>query len=1207
MRYDPQNIEDKWQKKWLEEKTYEPDFKLAKHPFYNLMMFPYPSAEGLHVGNMYAFAGADIYGRFKRMQGFDVFEPIGLDGFGIHSENYALKIGTHPVEQARISEKRFYRQLATIGNGFAWQERLETYDPEYYKWTQWIFVQMFKRGLAYRKKALVNWCPSCKTVLADEQVIQKSEIPRSPEATWVPAEGLGTNSKSQPPNHKHEIRVGVCERCESAVVKKELEQWFFKITDYAERLLRNLEKIDWSERIKIAQRNWIGKSEGALIDFEIKTNPNFVLLHGFRGSPEGSFFPWLKEELQKRGYKVQAPELPSSKKPNVQEQIEYVLKNVKFGENTVVLGHSLGSVVALKTIEHLPRPVRKLVLVAGFSIPPSKRDEPTSRVYEKTFDWKFDFKKIRQNISGNFIYLRDSGDAIIASKEADVLQAALGGTIVDFKAEEEHVCGKKEPVVLQHTLDTITVFTTRPDTLFGATYMVLGPVHTLIQNSKFKIQNLSEVDEYIKKSKDKTDEERIGEGREKTGVELKGIKTINPANGEEIPVWAADYVLGHVGTGAIMAVPAHAERDFEFAKKFKLPVREVVVPNIIDRKNPPVEGKKTVERRNIHAIVKDPKTGKYLALKWKKFDWVTFPMGGMEEGEDAVSAALREVREETGFVNLKFIRVLDGQVRAEYFASHKDENRIAYTTAVVFELVDHTRVEVDKKEKEVHDVIWLDGSELNYETMTHAEVGFWNAKLNSATPAYVGGGVLVHSGKFSGMDSEKAKWEITKFVGGNRKVQYRLRDWLISRQRYWGPPIPMIYCEKCNWQPVPEKDLPVKLPDVKEFRPTGTDKSPLATVEKFWKVRCPKCKSWARRETDVSDTFLDSAWYYIGYLAKENSKPAPHRAGGSGAGFEILNSKFRPRAKRWLPVDMYIGGAEHAVLHLLYVRFLAMALCDWGMLPAEEPFEKFRAHGLLIKDGAKMSKSRGNVVNPDDYIRAYGADALRMYLMFLGPFEQGGDFRDTGIRGITRFLERAWRFSQVVILSEAKNLDRSFGLSPQDDIKRLLHKTIKKVTEDIENLQYNTAISALMILLNNLEENAEAVSHEDIKVFLKLLAPFAPHISEELYQQFFGNPKSEILNSKQIPNSKSQNLKQFQSIHREPWPKYDPKLIKKETFELIVQINGKVRDRFTVAVTTSQEEARRLTLAREKVKMTLGVNEPKRVIFVPGRLINIVL
>ncbi|MDP3710777.1 MAG: class I tRNA ligase family protein [bacterium] len=785
MRYNPSEIEPKWQKQWLKEKVYEPDLKLAKNPFYNLMMFPYPSGEGLHVGHAYTFSGADLYGRYQRMRGCDVFQPIGYDSFGINSENYALKTGTHPLDLMKKTTDRYEKQLKELGIGYAWDEVLSTHEPDYYKWTQWIFVQMFKNGLAYRKKASVNWCPGCKTVLADEQVV-----------------------------------AGTCERCDSVVIKKELEQWFFKITDYAEKLLKNLDHIDWSERIKIAQKNWIGKSEGASIRF----------------------------------------------------------------------------------------------------------------------------------------------------------------SLIDVPGQED----KKH---------FVEVFTTRPDTIFGTTFVVVSP-----ELAKFwQVSGWQAPDEVRKYIKQKL-EERQNESTEKnkSGI-FSGFSAVNPANKEKIPVWISDYVLAGYGTGAIMAVPAHDERDFEFAKKFKLPVSNA-------------------------------------------------PLVSIDEG--------------------------------------------------------------------------------------------------------------------------------IKKSGGIKKIQFRLRDWLISRQRYWGPPIPMIFCEKCQWQPVPEKDLPVKLPYIKDFKPTGTDKSPLATDEKFYKVRCPKCNEWARRETDVSDTFLDSAWYYLGYLGL--SKP-----------FDEI------RIKKWLPVDMYIGGAEHAVLHLLYVRFLAMAFKDWELVHFEEPFKKFRAHGLLIKDGAKMSKSRGNVVNPDEYIRAYGADALRMYLLFLGPFEQGGDFSDTGIKGITRFLERVWKLTPRVILRVKPEGSHDLpagkaGIlrSAQNDrgeVEQLIHKTIKKVTNDIENLQYNTAISALMILLNKFEE--ETVAKEDWEVFLKLLAPFAPHITEEIWCGVLKNKKS---------------------IHKEKWPEFDPAMLEEDTFELIVQINGKFRGRVSAAKGISEEEAKAKAASLESVKTHL-TGKPKKVIFVPDKLINFVL
>ncbi len=975
-KYDPGSIEKKWQKAWLEEKIYEPDLDAAKKPFFNLMMFPYPSAEGLHVGNMYAFTGSDIYGRLKRMQGYDVFEPIGLDGFGIHSENYALKIGMHPADQAKISEKRFYAQLQSIGNGFAWNERLETYDPEYYRWTQWLFVQMWRNGLAYRKKQAVNWCPSCKTVLADEQV-----------------------------------ENGKCERCGTVVEKRELEQWFLKITEYADRLLKNIEALDWSEKVKIAQKNWIGKSEGAEIEFKISDSE-----------------------------------------------------------------------------------------------------------------------------------------------------------------------------------DRIKVFTTRPDTLFGATYLVLAPEHPLIQNLEYKIQNKKEVEEYIEKAKTKNNEERSAAGREKTGVALRGVKAINPANGEDIPVWVADYVLGSYGTGAIMAVPAHDERDFEFAKKYKLPIREVIIPERIDKRNPPVPGKKIVERRNVHAFVRDPRNGKVLCLRWKKHPWVTFPMGGIEEGEDVITAARREVKEETGYNDIINPRVIGGEVRAQYFAAHKDQNRVSYTTLVVFDLGDDERVPIALEESDEHETYWADSGDITAANMTHAEMDIWLARLaHEENAIYTETGILVNSGKFDGMDSEKAKWEITKFVGGERKTQFRLRDWLISRQRYWGPPIPMIYCAICaaakkgenkdmpGWYAVPESDLPVILPSVRDFRPTGSGQSPLSSVKNFHETKCLACGSAARRETDVSDTFLDSAWYYLRYLSTEN----------------IEEPFDKQRAKKWLPAEMYIGGAEHAVLHLLYVRFVAMALHDGEMFDFEEPFKKFRAHGLVIKDGAKMSKSKGNVINPDAYIKNFGADTLRMYLMFLAPFEQGGDFRDGGILGIDRFLHRVWKLGEACgIRNGAFSMQDTKGGNKEGKGKKgenanlaaLIHKTIKKVTGDIEQLHYNTAVSALMIALRSFEDNAP--SREDFEIFLKLCAPFAPHMTEEIWRAILGNKTS---------------------IHCSAWPSYDESMIKEDTFTLVVQVNGKVKDTLAnVDAAISEAAAKDLSLASGKIISALGGKKPERIVYVAKKIVNIV-
>lgn len=804
-KYIPSEIEPKWQKVWEKERIYQPDLDKAKKPFYNLMMFPYPSAEGLHVGNMYAFTGSDVYGRFKRMQGFDVFEPIGLDGFGIHSENYALKVGHHPKEQAKISQENFYRQLRATGNAFAWENKVETYDPDYYKWTQWIFIQLFKKGLAYRKKASVNFCPSCKTVLADEQVI-----------------------------------AGRCERCGSEVVKKDLEQWFFRITDYAQRLLGNIDKLNWSEKVKIAQKEWIGKKQG--ID-------------------------------------------------------------------------------------------------------------------------------IRYKIEGRL---------------------------------EEIVC-----------------FTTRPDTNFGATFIVLGPEHPLVLKIT-KEENKEKVKKYIEASIKKSEVERNAQGRKKTGV-FTGVYAINNLNGNKLPVWVSDFVLGNVGTGAVVGVPGHDKRDFEFAQAMKLPVIRVVV------------------------------------------------------GKD------------------------------------KDESEI-------------TRIE-QVQEKE---------------------------------------GAMINSEFLNGLDIHKATQKIMDYLvekGWGKKVtSYHLRDWLISRQRYWGPPIPMINCPKCGWQPVPEEDLPVLLPDVEDWKPKGTGESPLATVDSFVNTKCPKCGDAARRETDVSDTFLDSAWYFFRYISIDDKNSA----------FE------KNRVGKWLPVSIYIGGAEHSVLHLLYSRFITMVFKDMGLISFEEPYVKFRAHGLLIKEGAKMSKSRGNVVIPDEYIRKFGADTLRLYLMFLGPFMQGGDFYDTGIEGMYRFVKRIWALATSVSFSE--NASRE-GL-------RFMHKAIKKTTEDIENLRYNTAISSMMEYYNFLVKQ-QTVSKEQIKTLILLLCPFSPHVSEELW-----------------------NLLGFKmSIHKSSWPAFNEEYLVEKNTTIVIQINGKIRDTLTVVLSDINDKQKIEETARDsqKAKKYLSNRQIKKVVYVPGKVINFVL
>ena len=895
-KYDPQAIEKKWQKVWEKEGIYSPDLDKAKRPFYNLMMFPYPSAEGMHVGNMYAFTGADVYGRFKRMQGHDVFEPIGLDGFGIHSENYAIKVGNHPVEQAKISEKNFYRQLKSIGNSFDWTRTVETYKPEYYKWTQWLFIQLLKAGLAYRKKAPVNFCPSCKTVLADEQVLD-----------------------------------GKCERCNSMVEKRDLEQWFFAITKYANRLLANIPKLDWSEKVKIAQRLWIGKSEDTEIIFPIKYS--------------------------------------------------------------------------------------------------------------------------------------------------------------DIK---------------------ITVVTTRADTLFGATFLVLAPEHELVQKLKNKIKNWNEIADYIDKTGKKSEFER-GMQKDKTGVELKGITAINPVNNEELPIYIADYVLITYGTGAIMAVPAHDDRDFAFAKEFNLPIRHVI------------EQPKEIEIIRVHVDDKDLSD---LAQKLRE----------MGEAKEYWTPTLRR-----------------------YDINIKDKE-------IVVDLLRSSRVASDQlKRVEKGDSFALEKGNLDFGTV------------------YSGDGKHINSDFLNELDKETAIEKMTQWLKekefGGKSVHYHLRDWLISRQRYWGPPIPMIYCETCKWQPVPEKDLPVKLPFIEDYKPLGTGKAPLASHPEFYKTTCPNCGGAAKRETDVSDTFLDSSWYFLRYLATDrNDVPFPSEDGR----WKMEDGRFAQRAK-WLSVNMYIGGAEHSVLHLLYSRFITMALKDLGFINFEEPFAKFRAHGLLVKDGAKMSKSKGNVVIPDQYIKKFGADTVRTYLMFMGPFDQGGDFRDTGVEGMSRFLRRVWKLVHDHIPSMENPSGSSFvGLN---EAFVMMNRTVKRVTDDLQELRYNTAIAALMEYYNFLSSQ-KIVLKEELRMLVRLFAPFAPHLTEELWEQLGGN---------------------F-SIHKDAWPQVSQAALKAHDATIAIQINGKTREIINVTAKASKDKNVIEQLAKESAKVSKYLEGKKvyRVVYVEGKIINFV-
>ncbi len=799
--YNPAAIEKKWQKIWADAHAFEAEKSHDKPKFYGLIEFPYPSGAGLHVGHPRSNTALDIICRKRRMEGYNVLYPIGWDAFGLPTENYAIKNHVHPAKVTKENVDHFREQLQKIGFSFDYSREVNTTDPKYYKWTQWIFLRLFERGLAYKAEMPVNWCTSCKCGLANEEVVG-----------------------------------GVCERCGGEVVRKVKSQWMLRITDYAQKLLDGLDEVDFIEKVKVQQRNWIGRSEGAEVDFA----------------------------------------------------------------------------------------------VAGSD------------------------RKIR-------------------------------------------------------------VYTTRPDTLFGATYMVLAPEHPLLDEMKDRIENWDEVLAYRAQAARKSDFERTELQKDKTGVELKGLKAVNPVTGREIPVWASDYVLVTYGTGAIMAVPAHDTRDWEFAKKFGLPIVEVVAG------------------------------------------------GNVQEA--------------------------------------------AYTD--------------------------------------------------------VADGVMVNSGFLDGLRVAQAKQTIIDFLEekgiGTRKVNFKLRDWVFSRQRYWGEPIPLVHCDKCGWAPVPEGELPVLLPEVDNYEPTDSGESPLSVIDSWVNTTCPHCGGPARRETDTMPQWAGSSWYFLRYID-------PHNDDMFAAMDEL---------KYWLPVDWYNGGMEHTTLHLLYSRFWHRFLYDEGYVPTPEPYRKRTSHGMILgANGEKMSKSRGNVINPDDTIAEIGADAFRLYEMFMGAFDQAIPWSTEGARGCRRFLERVWRLQEMLTDGEG----HSKGL------ETLIHQTIKKVSEDYEKMKFNTAIAQMMTLVNEFYA-AGRITRGDLRTLLLLLDPVAPHIAEEMWQQCgLGEP-----------------------IYRQQWPKWDEDKLQEATVEIAVQINGKVRGRVTVPAGMSREQAERELPQLPEVQRLIAGKTVKKIVCVPGRLLNVVV
>ncbi|MFA7252500.1 MAG: leucine--tRNA ligase [Candidatus Paceibacterota bacterium] len=942
--YDHKKIEPKWRKVWEKKGVNKTQNKNNKPKFYILDMFPYPSGQGLHVGHPRGFVATDIYSRYKRMQGFNVLHPMGWDAFGLPAENYAIKMKVNPMVMDKKNVARYKEQIEILGLNYDWDREINTTDPNYYKWTQWAFLQMYKKGLVYESNEPINWCPSCKTGLANEDLD-------------------GTK----------------CERCGTEIEKKPLRQWVIKITNYADRLLNDLNLLkDWPENVKEAQRHWIGRSEGSELWFNVKNSE----------------------------------------------------------------------------------------------------------------------EKIR-------------------------------------------------------------VFTTRPDTLFGVTYLVLSPESNLVQKLKPLIKNWKEVEKYIVDLKNKTEIERTAVDKPKNGIQLLGVEAKHPLTKEILPVWIADYVLANYGTGAVMAVPAHDERDFAFAKKYNLPVKQVIAPFFIKSENDQDQvraDKETVARKTAYALVFNKKTNKFLCLDWGKFGWRSGIIGGLEEGESFRDAAIREVKEETGYVNIKLIKELGGEQHNHFFAAHKDINRYGIGQGFLFELIDEHKEEIKEEETKNHNTVWIDADKMEGWLNLEAFKYMWQV-YKTGQDCFTGQGKIINSGQFDGLDSEEAKKKITESADGQEKVTYKLKDWVFSRQRYWGEPIPLIHCEKCGVVPVPEKELPLKLPKVKFYEPTGTGESPLAKIDKWVNVKCPKCKGKAKRETNTMPQWAGSSWYYLRYIDPKNKK--------------VLVDK--KKEKYWSPIDLYVGGGEHNTRHLIYARFWHKFLYDVGVVNYKEPFIKLRNLGMILgADGRKMSKRWGNVVNPDDVVRDVGADTLRVYESFMGPFDQEIAWSTNNMVGSRRFLEKVWKLQEKIT---EKN---------SSDFETLLHKTIKKVTEDILGFNFNTAISAFMILVNLAEK--EGTSKKNYEAILKLLSPFAPHMTEEIWA----------------------NLGHKKSIHLEKWPTFDPKKIVSDMMTIVVQINGKARANFEMPTGSNQNDVETEALKITDVTKWLTDKQIKKKLFIKGRILAII-
>ena len=1079
-RYNPKDIEQKWQQSWAEDKIYEASDDTSKPKRYILEYFPYPSGAAMHVGHVRNYTIGDVMSRHARMNGYDVLHPMGWDAFGLPAENYAIKTGVSPQEAIAENTGKFKDQLIKMGFSYDWSREFWSSDPDYYRWTQWFFLLLHKRGLAYRQESLQWWCPVDKTVLANEQV-----------------------------------EAGHCWRCGSVVEKKALKQWFFKITDYADRLSKDLDDVDWSESIKSMQRNWIGKSTGAEVEFQVASSSEQLQTEA------------IKDSLKFR------PELA---------------KLVQAGTKTVTIRHepknvALGDYVKLQTRYNADE-------VKTFAVAKITHIETKQ------------LKNIANDHPGHNGYASDEEKLAIERK-----QYGPGITL-----ESEFTIYTFEKV-----WDVITVFTTRPDTLYGATFMVLAPEHPLLE-SIVPAEHLQQVEHYRQKAQNKTDVERQETNREKTGV-FTGAYAINPVSGAKLPIWTADYVLMGYGTGAIMAVPAHDERDNEFAKVFNLPITQVVAERFSHAGNEFQADAPTVPRQVVCAVVKHPTEDKYLIAKPNGSEFWSPVMGGIDEGETAVEAAKRELLEEAGYSDIAEATLCGETIASEFYAQHKQVNRIAYVQTVLIRLASLDATEVSKEEQATQELKWATKAEVD-KLCVGAGAKEIYAFAAGVTRPIVTEGRLINSGEFSGLPTSEARDAITEWLSkqsmGQEKVNYRIRDWLISRQRYWGAPIPMIHCPKDGIVPVPEDQLPVVLPELKNFEPSGDGRSPLANVPEFLNTTCPTCGGPAERETDTMDGFACSSWYFLRFADPHNSaKP-----------FDA------DKVKHWLPVDDYIGGAEHAVMHLLYARMWTKVMQDEGLIDFGEPFKKLRNQGMILApDGQKMSKSKGNTIQPDELIeQGYGADSIRIMELFIGPWNQSANWSVEGMGGSYRFLQRIWTLVDELVEKGGTDTVTDKAVKP---LKRTIHKAIRKVSTDLEAMSFNTAIAAMMECVNELYgmkrelpfQEAQLEWHWALGKLVQLLAPFAPHIAEEMWHEL-GNQGS---------------------VHQSEWPVYDKEYLVEDSITIAVQVNGKLRG--TVALPADSDEAAITAAAKADAKIAgnLDGKDIVKVIYVPGKLLNFVV